>query len=116
VFVRARGVAELTAEGTIPDDVFAKATVNSTEEAIETARRVGYPIMVKASEGGGGKGIRMCANEAELAVAYSQVCDPLPVPNSASKPEDDPLSLSLSLTLSLSLVRCARRFPGRPCS
>jgi acetyl-CoA carboxylase/biotin carboxylase 1 len=70
--------AQLTEEGTIPDDVFKKATVNSLEEAIATGQRVGYPIMVKASEGGGGKGIRMCGNEKEVEVAYSQVCSEVP--------------------------------------
>lgn len=49
--------------------------MNSVEEAVETGRRVGYPIMVKASEGGGGKGIRKCNTEAEVEVAYSQVRD-----------------------------------------
>ena len=70
--------ASLTEEGTIPDDVFKQATVNSLEEAISTGQRVGYPIMVKASEGGGGKGIRMCDNEKEVEVAYSQVCAEVP--------------------------------------
>mmetsp|Transcript_29822 Transcript_29822/g.41220 ORF Transcript_29822/g.41220 Transcript_29822/m.41220 type:complete len:2214 (+) Transcript_29822:130-6771(+) len=70
--------ASLTTEGTIPDDIFRKATVNSAEEAVETGRRVGYPIMVKASEGGGGKGIRKCTTEEELEVAYSQVVAEVP--------------------------------------
>jgi len=70
--------ANLNEEGTIPDDIFRKATVNSVEEAVETGRRVGYPIMVKASEGGGGKGIRKCNTEAEVEVAYSQVVSEVP--------------------------------------
>jgi len=67
--------AELNEEGTIPDDVFEKATCRNVEEAIEAARKVGYEngIMIKASEGGGGKGIRFVDNEEDLANAYMQV-------------------------------------------
>lgn len=31
--------------------------VNSPEEAIKIAHEIGYPVMIKASAGGGGKGI-----------------------------------------------------------
>lgn len=67
--------AELTAEGTIPKDVFEMATCRSVEEAIEAAKKIGYDngIMIKASEGGGGKGIRFVASEDELKNAYIQV-------------------------------------------
>ena len=68
-------MAELTDEGTIPIDTFEKATCRSVEEAIEAAKRIGYEngIMIKASEGGGGKGIRFVENEADLKNAYIQV-------------------------------------------
>lgn len=68
-------VAELTEQGTIPDETFEKATCRTVEEAIEAAKRIGYEngIMIKASEGGGGKGIRFVANEKDLANAYIQV-------------------------------------------
>jgi len=71
-------VAQLTDEGTIPDEIFKKATVNSIEEAVRVAARIGYPIMTKASEGGGGKGIRMSANEDELRTNYDQVVNEVP--------------------------------------
>jgi acetyl-CoA carboxylase biotin carboxylase subunit len=41
-------------------------------EATETARRVGYPVLVKASDGGGGKGMRLVHSEAELASALER--------------------------------------------
>jgi acetyl-CoA carboxylase/biotin carboxylase 1 len=68
-------VAELTEDGRIPAETFAKGTARTVEEAIETARRIGYEngIMVKASEGGGGKGIRFVDNEEDLKNAYIQV-------------------------------------------
>merc|ERR1719324_187879 len=65
--------AELTEEGTIPDATFQKGTIHSVEEAIDCADRIGYPVMLKASEGGGGKGIRMCNSKSELEMAYPQV-------------------------------------------
>ncbi|MES1175111.1 MAG: biotin carboxylase N-terminal domain-containing protein [Myxococcales bacterium] len=41
-------------------------------EATETARRVGYPVLVKATDGGGGKGMRLVNSEAELASALER--------------------------------------------
>ena len=43
-------------------EIFNKAMVTSAEEACERATKIGFPIMVKASEGGGGKGIRKATN------------------------------------------------------
>ncbi|WP_340690090.1 acetyl-CoA carboxylase biotin carboxylase subunit [Hydrogenobacter thermophilus] len=36
------------------------------KEAIDTANRIGYPVVIKASAGGGGRGIRVVRNEKEL--------------------------------------------------
>src|SRR5919107_3320296 len=44
--------------------------LESLEEARETAARVGYPVMLKAAAGGGGKGMRLVASEAELPSAF----------------------------------------------
>jgi len=65
--------ADLSEDGTIPDEIFKKGTINSVEEAMACADRIGYPVMLKASEGGGGKGIRMCGSAKELEAAYPQV-------------------------------------------
>jgi len=45
-------------------------TVDSAEEAIKFADEHGYPVLLKASAGGGGKGIRLCKNEQELRKNY----------------------------------------------
>ena len=40
---------------------------------VAAARKIGFPVMLKASGGGGGKGIRMIKDEAELWPAYQRV-------------------------------------------
>ncbi len=43
------------------------APVADVDEAVAAAERVGYPVLVKAAAGGGGRGIRPVASDAELA-------------------------------------------------
>eukprot|EP00931_Biecheleriopsis_adriatica_P052507 TRINITY_DN3055_c0_g1_i3.p1 TRINITY_DN3055_c0_g1~~TRINITY_DN3055_c0_g1_i3.p1 ORF type:complete len:2157 (-),score=543.39 TRINITY_DN3055_c0_g1_i3:77-6547(-) len=65
--------ANLSEDGTIPDEIFKQGCVYTVEEAKEAAKRIGFPIMIKASEGGGGKGIRMVQKEEEIESAFIQV-------------------------------------------
>lgn len=44
--------------------------VRDFDEAIEQAARIGYPVMLKAASGGGGKGIRFARSVKELKSAY----------------------------------------------
>ena len=44
--------------------------VESIEHAISTANTIGYPVIIKATAGGGGKGIRIARNEEELINGY----------------------------------------------
>ena len=40
--------------------------IKNKEEAIKTAKRIGYPVIIKAAAGGGGKGMRICHNDIRL--------------------------------------------------
>jgi pyruvate carboxylase subunit A len=42
-------------------------------EALKLAKKIGYPVMLKATSGGGGRGIRRCNDEDELKRAYERV-------------------------------------------
>jgi acetyl-CoA carboxylase, biotin carboxylase subunit len=46
--------------------------VASEEEAMEWARKVGFPVILKAKAGGGGRGMRIVRSEAELPSLYAQ--------------------------------------------
>lgn len=63
---------------TIPEDIYSKACVYTTEEAIASCQVVGYPAMIKASWGGGGKGIRKVHNDDEVRALFKQVQGEVP--------------------------------------
>jgi acetyl-CoA carboxylase biotin carboxylase subunit len=48
----------------------AMAAIKNREDMFATARHIGYPILLKASGGGGGRGMRKVHSEHELAQAY----------------------------------------------
>ena len=58
---------------TVPEDLYIKGCLNDVDEGIQAAKKIGFPVMIKASEGGGGKGIRQVENEADFPSAFRQV-------------------------------------------
>ena len=46
--------------------------LSNVEQALETARQVGYPVLLKASSGGGGRGIRRCDRAEDLPAAFAE--------------------------------------------
>ena len=44
--------------------------IAEARQAVEIARGIGYPVMIKASAGGGGKGLRVAYNDAEAAEGF----------------------------------------------
>jgi acetyl-CoA carboxylase, biotin carboxylase subunit len=64
---RARQQMEKAGVAFVPGSSRGLATV---DEAGEIASRLGYPVMLKAAAGGGGKGMRLVENQSELARAF----------------------------------------------
>lgn len=48
-----------------------KNATNNAEEAFEMAKKIGYPLMIKASSGGGGRGMRIVHNEEEFISKFN---------------------------------------------
>ena len=70
----------LSAEGfvTVPDKAYMDACVSSVEDGLAKAEVIGFPVMIKASEGGGGKGIRKVDSADQFKNAYHAVAGEIP--------------------------------------
>lgn len=64
----AREVAEAVSAPVAPGS---DGAVSGLAEAAEVAQRIGYPIVIKAVHGGGGRGFRACASAEDLEGAYA---------------------------------------------
>lgn len=65
--------AKLIAEEVgVPVAPWSRGEVATLEDALRAGDEIGYPLMLKATAGGGGRGIRMVASEEELADAYER--------------------------------------------
>ena len=45
--------------------------IKDSEEALEISKKIGFPVMIKASAGGGGKGMRIAKVEADVEDAFN---------------------------------------------
>src|SRR5439155_22466281 len=66
--VRGRQIAQGAGVPTVPGT----AGTISAEAAVEAAGEIGYPLMVKAAAGGGGRGIRVARDGAELSAVAAE--------------------------------------------
>ncbi|WP_067962424.1 ATP-binding protein [Nocardiopsis trehalosi] len=65
--------AKLIAEEVgVPVAPWSRGSVDTLDAALAAAAEIGYPLMLKATAGGGGRGIRVVTDEAELADAYER--------------------------------------------
>ncbi len=60
-------------EAGVPVTPGSDGNLSSLDEARQLAEEIGYPVMLKATCGGGGRGIRCCKDEDELNRAYERV-------------------------------------------
>lgn len=63
---------------TVDMETYNKALCKDAESGLKSSKHIGFPLMIKASEGGGGKGIRKCNNEEEFINMFRQVQTEVP--------------------------------------
>jgi acetyl/propionyl-CoA carboxylase alpha subunit/acetyl-CoA carboxylase carboxyltransferase component len=56
----------------VPVAPWSRGEVATLADALRAGNEIGYPLMLKATAGGGGRGIRMVASDADLADAYER--------------------------------------------
>ena len=59
----------------VPVAPWSQGAVASLDEALAQAARLGYPLMLKATAGGGGRGIRKVGSDDELAAVFTQTSE-----------------------------------------
>lgn len=60
-------------EANVPVVPGSESDIGSLDEALNLAEQIGYPVMLKATTGGGGRGIRRCDNPSDLKRHYDRV-------------------------------------------
>ena len=66
--IASKKLAALANVNTIPG---VNEAIESSEKAVEIAKSIGYPVMIKASAGGGGKGLRVAFNDKEAHEGFT---------------------------------------------
>ncbi len=65
------GAKRLAEQANVPVAAWSGGPVDSLDAARDVAARIGYPLMIKATAGGGGRGIRRVDADAELDAAFA---------------------------------------------
>lgn len=63
---------------TVPDSAYADACVTTVGDGLKRAEQIGWPVMIKASEGGGGKGIRKVERPDQFETSFQAVEGEIP--------------------------------------
>ncbi|KAJ5287104.1 Acetyl-CoA carboxylase [Penicillium angulare] len=63
---------------TVRDEIYSKGCTYSPAEGLAKAKEIGFPVMIKASEGGGGKGIRKVESEENFVSLYNAAANEIP--------------------------------------
>jgi len=66
---QARALARDAAVPVVPGS---EGLVDDEDMALRVAHEIGFPVLIKATAGGGGKGMRVASNDLALKAAYSQ--------------------------------------------
>src|SRR5205823_50302 len=66
--IESKRMAQAAGVSTVPGHL---DVIPGAEHAIPIAREIGYPVMIKASAGGGGRGMRIARDDAELRDGFS---------------------------------------------
>jgi len=65
--IESKKLAQAAGVSTVPGHL---AAIPDADEAVKIAQKVGYPVMIKASAGGGGKGMRIAYNDTEAREGF----------------------------------------------
>ncbi|MBV7259756.1 acetyl-CoA carboxylase biotin carboxylase subunit [Erythrobacter crassostreae] len=65
--IESKKLAKEAGVNTVPGS---EGEITSTQQALEVSREIGYPVMMKASAGGGGKGMRLAHNDKDVEEGF----------------------------------------------
>ncbi|MDX1424184.1 MAG: biotin carboxylase N-terminal domain-containing protein, partial [Kiloniellales bacterium] len=65
--IESKRLAQAAGVSTVPGHM---ELIADAKEAVRISRKIGYPVMIKASAGGGGKGMRLAADDAEAREGF----------------------------------------------
>ena len=85
--------------------------VADDDEAKRIAGDIGYPVLIKATAGGGGRGMKVARTEDDLVEALADGAAPRRAPPSATTPS---ISRSISTSRAISKSRCSATAKARP--